>query len=195
MNVGRPTTIHGSRQIGTTTRADAGGTGPHHAVLGGDQPAPGPPPPRARPRSSRRIDATAAGTVSMSVTQTGMPRSRIRRTSSSRFSSLLATTRSGPQRRHGGEVGVLGAAHPRDPAGGQVGGVGAPVRGADQPLGAGGGQRLGERRHERDHARDDLGQLDGVPEVVGERARHPAGTGQRGAIRSAPSIRIVSPLR
>ena len=194
MNVGRPTTIHGSRQTGTTTRADAGGTGPHQASSASTSQRRVAAPPSTS-RNSRRIDATAAGTVSMSVTHTGMPRARIRRTSSSRFSSLFATTRSGRSAATADEVGVLGAPHPGDPAGVEVGGVGAPVGRPDEPLGAGRGQRLGERRHERDHPRDGSGQLDGVPEVVGEGARHPGGTGQRGAIRRAPSIRIVSPLR
>ena len=132
----------------------------------------------------------------MSVTQTGMPRSRIRRTSSSRFSSLFATTRSGRSAATAARSGFLVPRTRATPRASRSAGWVHQSVAPDEPLGAGGGQRLGERRHERDHPRDDVGQLDGVPEVVGRAcAASGRASGQRGAIRSAPSIRIVSPLR
>ncbi|GHJ58565.1 hypothetical protein NOK12_10840 [Nocardioides sp. OK12] len=104
MKVAGPTTIHGSRQIGTTTRRVTAGSGPHHrsraraSQSGRCQPI---------PSSSRSIEATAPGTVSMSVTHTRTPESRSRRTSSSRFSSLLATTTSGSSARTAARSGFL----------------------------------------------------------------------------------------
>ncbi len=93
MNVRGPTTIHGSRQIGTTTRPRGAGTGASHARVASSSHA-GTPQPSAS-SNRRRSDARASSTVSIRVTHTATPAARSRRTSSSRFSSWFATTRSG----------------------------------------------------------------------------------------------------
>src|SRR5690625_3784900 len=91
------TTIHGSRQIGTTTRRVTGSSGSaHHSSRAlRSQSGRG----HCKAWSKRRSrEWIASGTVRMSVTQTGTPRARNRSTSSLRFSSLLAMTRSGSRR-------------------------------------------------------------------------------------------------
>ena len=93
MNVEDPTTIHGSRQTGTTTLATGAPAGALHRRTARASQS-GTPQSRACARS-RVIEASACGTSSMTVTQTGMPASRRRRTSRSRFSSLLAMTSCG----------------------------------------------------------------------------------------------------
>jgi hypothetical protein len=120
VKVRAPTTIHGSRQIGTTTRGRAAGSesGPA-AGPPAQNPSPGPAQARsaaasqsgtARPSgpvSSRRIEASACGTDSMTVTHTGTPASRSRVTSSSRFSSWFAITRSGARAMMAARSGFL----------------------------------------------------------------------------------------
>jgi hypothetical protein len=66
----------------------------------------------------------------------------------------------GPDR---GQVGVLGAA---DPGHVEVRGVGAPGGGAGQRAGAGGRDRLGQRRDQGDDPAGGAGQRDRVAEVV-----------------------------
>ena len=145
VNVGRPTTIHGSRQTGTTTRAVAGGTGPHQAAsastsqrgsAGHLEHLPEQPP----HRGDRLRHGLDVGDPDRDAALPQPPDVELAVLLLVRDDEVRA------QRRHGGEVGVLGAPHPGDPAGVEVGGVGAPVGRPDEPLGAGRRQRLGERR-------------------------------------------------
>ena len=69
----------------------------------------------------------------------------------------------GLERGDRGQVGVLGAPDPRDV---EVGRVGAPVGRPDQHVGNGRGERLGDRRHQRDHPGRSAGQGDRTPQVV-----------------------------
>ena len=69
----------------------------------------------------------------------------------------------GAQRGDGGAVGVLGASHPRDV---QACGMGAPVRGADEHAGRSEGDRLRQRRHQRNHPLGRAIQRDIRPEVI-----------------------------
>ena len=97
VNVSRPTTIHGSRQIGTATRAARGG---HRSGPGGPASAsqPGTPQPSASVNSRvERVDRLRHRLDDRSPTRHPGPRRR--RTSSSRFSSWLAITRSGARAR------------------------------------------------------------------------------------------------
>src|SRR5690606_32003792 len=105
VNVAEPTTIHGSRHTGIATCARAAGTGRDQARRASvSQEGTGQRSPSA---NSRARESSACGTVSMTVTHTGTPASRSRRTSSSRFSSLLATTRSGPSAATAARSGFL----------------------------------------------------------------------------------------
>jgi hypothetical protein len=105
VNVSRPTTIHGSRQIGTATRACTSGTGWSQAArtsasqLGTPQHSPS--------ANSRVSESMAWGTVSITVTHTGTPAARSRCTSMRRFSSLLAITRSGARAMIAARSGFL----------------------------------------------------------------------------------------
>ncbi len=134
------------------------------------------------------MEAIAPGTVSTSVTHTAIPRSRIRRTSSSRFSSLLATTRSG---RSPATAARSGFFVPRTRAtsrsAGWVHQSVAPTRRSGQ-VAARASVREGTRETtRRGRARERHRHAQVVEEGHGGR--------QRGAIRSAPSIRMTSPLR
>ncbi len=100
-----PTTIQGSRQTGTATRATTGGSGPHHCSRAAPSQA-GRSHPRTRSKRSSKV-ATASGTVLISLTWTWIPASRRRRTSSSRFSSLTASTTSGARARTAARSGFL----------------------------------------------------------------------------------------
>ena len=90
--VSRPSTIHGRRQIGTTavTRRHLRRVA-QTACPGAASPGPGRPARRTAGRASRAPASTVAG----AVTHTRIPAARSAATSSSRFSSALATTRSG----------------------------------------------------------------------------------------------------
>ena len=145
LKVRAPTTIQGSRQIGTTTRA--GGARPDAPLGRGLRNHPGSSAPSTS-TSSRRSDPRAWSTDSATVTHTGMPAARSRSTSTRRFSSWLATTRSGSQPGDGRVVGVLRPPHPGHV---EPGRMGAPVGGPHQPVGHGDGQGLGERRDEGHH--------------------------------------------
>ena len=93
VKVRAPTTIQGSRQIGTTVRRAGSAGGLDHSLAakriqsgsGTDRTS----------VNRRRSERRAASTVSISVTHTGIPAARRCSTSCRRFSSRLATTRSG----------------------------------------------------------------------------------------------------
>ena len=106
-NVRAPTTIHGSRQMGTATRRDGCASVDGASVDGASEDRAsedrGAGPAQARsaaasqggtsrssgPVRTRRSDAIASGTDSITVTHTARPAARSRSTSSFRFSSRL----------------------------------------------------------------------------------------------------------
>jgi hypothetical protein len=105
--VSRPSTIHGRRQIGTT--AVSRGAEPSYVDAqarraavshGGSGSSP-------QAASIRRRLANAAASVAGAVTQTGMPSARSAATSSGRFSSALASTRSGSAARTSARSGYF----------------------------------------------------------------------------------------
>ena len=124
--VSPPTTIQGSRQIATATRGPPGAGGAAHSErAAGSQSGTSQP----RALSNRRsIESNASSTDLIRVTQTAMPASRRRRTSSSRFSSWLATTRSGARAMIARTSGFL---VPRTRMTSRSAGCGAPVGGGD----------------------------------------------------------------
>jgi hypothetical protein len=93
VKVSEPTTIQGSRhtQIAPRRRCCGGGAA-HTASASSSHAGTGHP---SATVNKRRIDARASSTERMTVTQTGIPAARSRSTSSWRFSSWLASTRSG----------------------------------------------------------------------------------------------------
>ncbi len=95
------------------------------------------------------MEENDSSTDRIRVTQTGTPASRRRRTSSSRFSSWLATTRSGARAMIAAVSGFL---VPRIRGDVEVGRDGAPVGGGDDGVASAGDERLGERRHQADDA-------------------------------------------
>ena len=93
VKVRAPTTIHGSRQMGTTTVAGGSSTGPSHTSPARVSQAGSST--QSTSTHSRCSARRAWSTDSVTVTHTGMPAARRRSTSTRRFSSRLATTRSG----------------------------------------------------------------------------------------------------
>ncbi len=97
MKVADPTTIQGSRQTGMTARSRVAGAGSRQTrSAAASQSGTGQP---SAATNIRRSDASAWSTVWITVTQTGTPAARSRSTSSRRFSSWLARTRSGRRAR------------------------------------------------------------------------------------------------
>ena len=111
----------------------------------------------------RASEPNAPVEVRTSVTYTGTPAARSASRSTRRFSSWLATTRSGRQRDDRGDVGVLRAAHAGDV---EVGGMGAPVGGPDEQRAVAVRHGLGERRHDADDSSHPIGRRDRAPLVV-----------------------------
>ena len=83
----------------------------------------------------------------MTVTHTGMPAARSRSTSTRRFSSRLATTRSGRSRAIAAWSGFF---VPRTRAHVETGRMGAPVGRPHQQVGHRHGQGFGDRGHQGD---------------------------------------------
>ena len=86
------------------------------------------------------------------------------------------------------DVGVLGAADAPDVGTrvSEVGGVGAPVGGPDEQPGGGGGDGLGERRHDRDDPSNGRGDGHGKPEIVDDHKPTLRGTHNRVCHGGAP---------